>query len=204
MNIKKCTKCKKELPATLEFFYKHAGGKFGITPRCKPCVNSDNAKSYAKRLLADPEKIRAQASARTKKSYHKNLTKSRERHRNHQAKVRSDPEKYAEIKSKKRAGGARLSVSQVQAIKDSQNNCCAICEAPNPTDLDHCHNSGAVRWMLCRHCNRGLGAFRDNPVWLRKAAQMLTELAETASYGSGKYQDQADAPVAPILSEVTV
>ena len=35
------------------------------------------------------------------------------------------------------------------------------------------------------------------------AQVIFHELAEPASYGAGKYQDQADAPVAPILSEVT-
>lgn len=71
--LKTCRKCLKEFPATLEFFYKNSGGKFGVTPRCKTCVNQDNAASHAKRLAANPEKIRAQATARSKKYYYSNL-----------------------------------------------------------------------------------------------------------------------------------
>lgn len=176
MQIKSCTKCKKQLPATLEFFYKNAGGKFGVTPRCKSCVNEDNKASHKKRLQKDPDKIKAQANARAAKSYHKNIDKNRKRQRDYQAKLRADPKRYSEIKSKKRAGGARLSVEEVDAIRKNQNNQCAICESPDPTDLDHYHTSGDVRWLLCRHCNRGLGAFRDNPDWLEKAAAMLRKI----------------------------
>lgn len=176
MQTKSCTKCKTQLPATLEFFYKNAGGKFGVTPRCKTCVNEDNTKAHAKRLAKNPDKIRAQANARSSKSYHNNLDENRKKQREHQAKLRADPNKYAQILSKKRAGGARLSVEEVELIRKNQNNQCAICLSPEPTDLDHCHTSGDVRWLLCRHCNRGLGAFRDNPDWLEKAATMLRRL----------------------------
>ena len=92
------------------------------------------------------------------------------------AKARKDPEKYAVIKARKRADGAGLTPEQIQSIREAQHNLCAICESPDPTDLDHCHKTGSVRWLLCKHCNRGLGAFRDNPEWLEKAASMLRAL----------------------------
>lgn len=176
--IKTCRKCGKELPATLEFFYKNAGGKFGLTPRCKPCVNADNAESHSKRLAADPEKIRALANARSKKSYQNNLEKSRERHRLHQAKRRAIPEELLKIQTRKRAGGAGLKPEQLEAMFQAQGCVCAICGAEEPGskigwNLDHCHATNKIRFILCAHCNRGLGAFRDNPEWLKKAASML-------------------------------
>lgn len=177
MQHKTCTKCGKELPATLEFFYKNAGGKFGITPRCKPCVNEDNIASHQKRLEADPEKVRALASARTKKSYLANLEINQERQRKHQRARREDPVKGAIIKARKRADGAGLTPEAVEAIRAKQGGLCAICGDPDPTDLDHCHKTGRVRWLLCKHCNRGLGAFRDSPVFLKKAASLLEELS---------------------------
>ncbi len=174
--IKKCTKCKKEHPATLEFFYKNSGGKYGLTPRCKSCVNEDNKISHEKRLAANPEKVKAQASARAKKHYHKDFEKSRKRARLSAAKARQDPQRYAKIQARKRAGGAGLTPEEINTIRQRQDNKCAICTDPNPTDLDHCHVTGEIRWLLCKHCNRGLGAFRDNPSWLRKAAEMLESL----------------------------
>lgn len=170
---KSCTKCGLEKPATLEFFYSNKGGKFGLTPRCKPCVNEDNANQHKRSLSENPNHVRALANARAKRSYQKNLDENRKRQREHQAKARSNPEKYAKIQARKRANGAGLSVEEIENIKSVQNNLCAICFEPNPSDLDHCHKTGKVRWLLCKHCNRGLGAFRDNPELLRRAADLL-------------------------------
>jgi 5-methylcytosine-specific restriction endonuclease McrA len=41
---KVCTKCGKELPATTEYFYKWAKGKFGVMAECKECWKSHTKK----------------------------------------------------------------------------------------------------------------------------------------------------------------
>ena len=94
---KTCTKCKQVFPATLEFFYKNKGGKYGVTPRCKSCVNKDNKISHQKRLEANPDKIRALANARSKKNYHSNLENKRKYSREKAAEYRKDPDKKARI-----------------------------------------------------------------------------------------------------------
>lgn len=45
---KKCTGCKNEFPATLEFFSKKISGKYGVTAKCKNCSNEYNREMYAK------------------------------------------------------------------------------------------------------------------------------------------------------------
>lgn len=54
---------------------------------------------------------------------------------------------------------------------------CAICREPldfaKLTHVDHDHRTGAVRAILCAHCNRGLGAFRDSTEFLAAAIQYL-------------------------------
>lgn len=51
---------------------------------------------------------------------------------------------------------------------------CAVCMAPFKDEwagyIDHDHVTGRVRGLLCDYCNVGLGRFRDNPVFLRRAA----------------------------------
>lgn len=57
-----------------------------------------------------------------------------------------------------------------------QNYACAICGSKSfnkALAVDHCHNSGKIRELLCSYCNVGLGHFKDNPELLIKAADYL-------------------------------
>jgi hypothetical protein len=60
----------------------------------------------------------------------------------------------------------------LKAIKATVKEC-VICGSEEPLVVDHDHHTGEVRGMLCNHCNRGLGHFRDNPTLLEFAAQYL-------------------------------
>lgn len=58
----------------------------------------------------------------------------------------------------------------------AQKGLCALCgEQPDTTGLhiDHDHATHAFRALLCVHCNRGLGGFRDDPILMRKAADYV-------------------------------
>ena len=61
-----------------------------------------------------------------------------------------------------------------------QRGVCKICKMgstckgkPERLSVDHNHETGKVRGLLCRRCNRALGAFRDNPDVLRAAIEYL-------------------------------
>ena len=166
------------LPATPEFFYKNSGGKFGVTPRCKSCVNDDNKASHAARLLREPEKVRAQANTRSKRYYWSNLDESREKSRNYAKKRHAaDPSIKRRSKLKSDYG---MTPEQWQEMFNGQGCKCAICNTTEPQskngwNTDHCHKTGKVRFILCAHCNRGLGAFKDNTAVMRRAAEMLDQ-----------------------------
>jgi hypothetical protein len=58
---------------------------------------------------------------------------------------------------------------------DKQNGMCAICQTAPAAHVDHDHETGAVRALLCFNCNGGLGQFRDDPAVLRAAADYVEE-----------------------------
>jgi hypothetical protein len=70
-----------------------------------------------------------------------------------------------------------MTVEDFARLALAQDFCCAICgsslDFAKLTHVDHDHSTGRVRGILCTHCNRGLGAFRDNPALLIKAVSYL-------------------------------
>jgi len=71
-----------------------------------------------------------------------------------------------------------ISVEQFQAVWESQGGVCAICNGP-PTKgkrlaVDHNHQTGEVRGLLCCNCNMGLGNLKDDIDLLRSAISYLT------------------------------
>jgi len=70
-------------------------------------------------------------------------------------------------------------------MKQEQDNKCYLCGSEgfligknNHSEklaVDHCHDTGKVRRLLCHNCNRALGLLKDNPDVLRKAANYVEE-----------------------------
>jgi len=79
-----------------------------------------------------------------------------------------------------------VSVSQFEELRRLQNDRCVICDLPETLihkgklqnlSIDHCHETGKIRGLLCKLCNMGLGLFKDDKKRLKKAIQYL-ELSE--------------------------
>jgi hypothetical protein len=75
-----------------------------------------------------------------------------------------------------------LTPGAVAAMRETQGGACAICEKPFRDEpvgermhIDHCHETGHVRALLCHNCNLGLGHFRDNEELMLKAVAYLTQ-----------------------------
>lgn len=75
-----------------------------------------------------------------------------------------------------------ISVEEYQRLFDEQNGVCAICGQPETKiykgtmarlAVDHDHETGTIRGLLCNGCNTGLGHFKDNPKLLEGAINYL-------------------------------
>ncbi|EID9742484.1 hypothetical protein LCR77_004401 [Salmonella enterica] len=54
-----------------------------------------------------------------------------------------------------------------------KNDACPICGEESKLVIDHDHESGNVRGMICDSCNKMLGFSRDNPTILNNAITYL-------------------------------
>ena len=65
---------------------------------------------------------------------------------------------------------------QYDDLMREQSGLCRICRQASDRELcvDHHHETGAIRGLLCHACNSGLGMFRDSPEMLARAIQYLS------------------------------
>jgi len=77
-----------------------------------------------------------------------------------------------------------MTVKQFNDMKEEQKHKCAICgvsldslevEIRRRLNVDHDHETGKVRGLLCGDCNSGLGFFKDNFIILQKAETYLVK-----------------------------
>jgi hypothetical protein len=66
-----------------------------------------------------------------------------------------------------------IKAEEADCLLELQNGLCAICGVAAADHVDHDHETGAVRQLLCFNCNGGLGQFKDDPGVLRAAADYV-------------------------------
>lgn len=159
MSKKYCSGCDKDLD-----FSKFGKDKYrhdGRTSKCKKCRNT-----YNRRYCKDNPDM---------KKKHNDLRKEWRK------------EYYAKPKNKMKLRNSHL-MSQFNLTHDdyeqmlkSQEGVCAICKRHRVATnkeymaIDHCHDTGDIRGILCNWCNRGLGVFEDNVEFLENAIKYLRE-----------------------------
>lgn len=82
-------------------------------------------------------------------------------------KPRVDDQRY-----RKRFG---IGLAEYDALFKAQRGVCAICNKQSDKKLavDHDHDTGEVRGLLCGACNRGIGLLKDDAQILHKAIEYL-------------------------------
>ena len=102
----------------------------------------------------------------------KELLRNREYYNKNKEKKRS---KYLSRRDQILQQRYGITEEQYDLLFDLQEGCCAICKQrfAKRLDVDHCHDTGTVRGLLCNNCNRGLGHFKDNVDYLQSAINYL-------------------------------
>ena len=75
-----------------------------------------------------------------------------------------------------------ITLEEWQSMYDKQRGMCYICRGIGfhmkecescPLVIDHCHDTGLVRGLLCHNCNRALGLLQDDVSALHRAIEYL-------------------------------
>jgi hypothetical protein len=164
--MKKCSKCLK-FKKKSEFYSnkKRRGG--GLHHYCKVCARKQVKEHYKN----NKEKMTKIAS----KYYFKNKAKISKRvakwKKNNPDKVKQHQRR---ARLKKSYG---ITEKEYDAMLMGQGKKCLICEEYigycGELVVDHNHSDGKVRGLLCHHCNRGLGCFKDSILNLKRAIMYL-------------------------------
>ncbi|XGI80677.1 endonuclease VII domain-containing protein [Enterobacter hormaechei] len=133
-----------------------------------------------KKGYADPVKWRAYLDRQ--KEYRKEYMRKR-RSENpdcHKIEYHNNKDKHRNRKLMYEYG---ISLEDYDEMFEKQNGLCAICKQPETCKssgggvkrlaVDHNHESGKVRSLLCTACNQGLGQFKDNISYLSNAITYL-------------------------------
>lgn len=90
----------------------------------------------------------------------------------------TDPQKRDQQYRKKYG----ITVAEYEEMFAAQQGCCMICNRPDVggkrLNVDHDHDTGQARGLLCRACNRGIGMFGDDPELVMAAADYLLKFKD--------------------------
>jgi hypothetical protein len=110
----------------------------------------------------------------------------RDRSRNAQREKREQDSDYARNAHLKSLYG--ITIADYMDMLTIQDGCCAICASIEARaqggnfNVDHDHETGKIRALLCDNCNRGIGVFKDNPNYLIAAAHYILSYKDREAF----------------------
>lgn len=146
--LKRCPKCGET--KTVDQFHSHKSSHDKLASYCKPC------------------------SVQAVREYHQ---RHPQRHRDYNREWdRANPGRKADSQLKGKYG---IEPGTYDRMLTEQGGKCVICKATSPGKkeirfhVDHCHDTGKVRALLCSSCNTGIGQFKHDRKLLIEAIAYL-------------------------------
>lgn len=135
-------------------------------------VSKELKKARRDKARSTPE-AKAKHAAETRAYYRANRDRVIARER---ARYEADPKRNKNYQLRHKYG---ITIQDFNAMLEAQGNRCLCCNtqfgllrAHRPY-VDHCHQTGKVRGLLCTECNGVLGHSHDSPKVLRRCARYL-------------------------------
>ncbi|MEV0263395.1 endonuclease VII domain-containing protein [Streptomyces sp. NPDC050617] len=171
---RKCSACQQTLPASA--FAANRSRPDGLQANCRECA----AEYYKRRQEARGKTVREKVDVtdgcklcrscgeiKPHSEWHRNATASDGLSTRCKA-CRAVQGREAHLK---RQYG--MTEAERDEIIASQMGICVICLNAPAVHVDHCHQTGKVRGVLCFNCNSAIGKLGDDPDTLRRAIAYL-------------------------------
>jgi len=97
--------------------------------------------------------------------------------------AKDNPKKVERTRKKYNYG---ISLEEIQARINAQDGLCKICMKRPAKEVDHNHETGQVRSILCGKCNRAIGLFDEDQMTLLSAVRYLRLWENTGKRVDGK------------------
>lgn len=139
---RKCSQCGKLKP--LSEFHRHKERKCGLKCHCKDCEKLRSRRKYLKDPGYNVRRLEARFTPEERRKYARGFVLKRQ---------------YG------------MTYAQFEELFVKQHGKCSLCHLPmvmngkrgeNTAVVDHCHQTGRVRGLLHRDCNRFLGRIERN------------------------------------------
>nr|WP_138958697.1 endonuclease VII domain-containing protein [Streptomyces sp. YIM 121038] len=174
--VKRCPRCEESLPVSA--FGRHKGRDDGLQDYCKVCAR-EYAKQWDQRKRRERRELKNPAVPTGCKRCHgcDEVKPHSEWHRNANASdglssrckaCRAIEDREAHLKSK-----YGLTEAQRDEMIAAQRGLCVICLKAPAEHVDHCHETGRVRGVLCFNCNTAIGLLAEDTDAMSRAADYL-------------------------------
>ena len=147
---------------------------------CAPCTIKSGLEKLNNEELMKPYRTKEKTKKRLDKWREENPEKYKEQYKNDIAKQKCREYYHNNkdtVKDTYLQTNYGITLEDYNLLLEKQNEKCKICNNECPTGkslaVDHNHETGKVRGLLCKNCNIGLGMFFDNLDFLESAVLYL-------------------------------